>query len=71
MKWLLLLALLASPLRADEPVKFDPGQFGGLDTFHDSAAIGDTDAQDAENVLTDGGYLEKRTGNRRSATLLA
>src|SRR5258708_10753540 len=45
-------------------------KFCGLDTLHDSSVIDDCDAQAAQNVLTDRGYLEKRTGNVRIGSVL-
>lgn len=36
---------------------------GGIDNYHESSKIADTDFQDARNVLTDKGYLEKRPGS--------
>lgn len=44
--------------------------WGGLNILSDSTEI-DGDAQKAINVLTDSGYLEKRTGNTFLATILA
>ena len=43
--------------------------WGGLNVLLDSSDIG-IDAQVARNVLTDGGYLEKRPGNTLLTTLL-
>lgn len=42
--------------------------FGGIDVYSDSGSIADSDAQDAENVLTDQGRLDKREGNVRIST---
>lgn len=66
----LLFLLLCLPLRAQENWKEVPVRtFGGVDTYHDSARINDSDSQDARNVLTDSGSLEKRLGNRRIISL--
>ena len=46
-------------------------QFLGLNTFLDTSKIEDNEAQVAKNVLTDHGYLEKRTGNIRVIQLLS
>ena len=53
----------------------DPGsvhlfEFLGLNTFQDSSKIKDGQAQDLQNVLTDAGYLEKRPGMVRYASVL-
>lgn len=73
MRGLLLAFLLAGSAQAQRvgEVGFTVDQWGGIDTQHDSARISDFDAQTAENVLTDAGRLEKRTGNVRIATILA
>lgn len=71
MKWLLLiLSLLPSTLRADDTTpgrlkSWSPqfqNKFCGLDTLHESSLLDDCDAQSLQNVLTDRGYLEERTG---------
>ena len=72
---LLLLALLAPAARAASlyPANWVPvpvSEFGGLNLLNDSTAIG-SDAQVAQNVLTDNGYLEKRQGNVILGTILA
>ena len=61
-----LTILLSLTCKAQENWAQIPIQgFGGVDTYHDSGVIDDHDAQDARNVLTDAGSLEKRPGNRR------
>ncbi len=73
MRGLLLALVLAATAQAQRTgeVGFTVDQWGGLDTQHDSARISDFDAQSADNVLTDSGRLDKRTGNVRLATILA
>lgn len=67
--------LLCAPAPAAElyPKEWTPiavSAFGGLNLLNDSTAIGN-DAQKAQNVLTDNGYLEKRPGNVILGTILA
>ena len=50
-----------------KPIVID--KWGGLNLLNDTTMI-DGDAQSAQNVLTDSGYLEKRPGNTRLATIL-
>lgn len=68
-----LWLLLAAPAFADRPneVGFTVQDWCGLNTYNDSARIADCDAQDAENVLTDRGFLEKRTGAVRQIEILS
>jgi len=66
----LLIVTASNALAQDESGALYLGNFGGLDTFHDSTRISDIDAQDAENVITENGRLEKRTGNDRLTTIL-
>jgi hypothetical protein len=75
----LLLALAAAlaaaaPARAQlYPPAWTPvamNEWGGLNLLLDSSDIG-ADAQVARNVLTDGGYLEKRPGNTLLTTVLS
>ena len=75
MRSALLALLLALPAGAVElyPPAWTPvavSEFGGLNLLNDSTAIGN-DAQKAQNVLTDNGYLEKRPGNVILGTILA
>ena len=70
MKKLLLLFALATPCQGVEAPPKYLNAWGGLDIFHDSAQIQDTDASALSNVLTDRGYLEKRTGSELFQTLL-
>jgi hypothetical protein len=68
MKALLLTLLLTGVAQAQTalaPLTFYQASFGGVDNYHDSARIDNADFQDARNVLTDRGYLEKRFGSRR------
>ncbi len=69
MKWIILfLAILPSPLYAQKLKDWSPqfqAKFCGLDTLHDSSLLEDCDAQSAQNVLTDRGYLEERQGMTR------
>lgn len=74
----LSLAVLAAPAPIVGQDSWQPVSvpaFGGIDALRDSGASDGTtpaamDAQDAENVLTDSGYLEKRPGNVRIAQIL-
>lgn len=43
--------------------------FGGLNTTQDSSQINDSDSPDAQNIITDHGFLEKRPGNLRLTTI--
>ena len=65
MIWKLLLAALfmAAPLQAQEPARFSVDKWGGINDFLPSSRLDPSDAQDAENVLTDGGKLEKFPGS--------
>ena len=68
MKVILLLLMLVSSVGAQTtatPLTFYQSQFGGIDNYHDSARIDNMDFQDARNVLTDRGFLEKRPGSIR------
>lgn len=67
-----LWLLLAAPAQAQNPneVSFTVDKWGGLDLFNDSSRIGDFDAQEAKNFLTDHGYLETRPGNTRLIQIL-
>ncbi len=60
----LLGLLLVAPATAQRPAEdgFTQQDWCGLNTFNDSSRIGDCDAQDVENFLTDHGYLEKFPG---------
>lgn len=71
MKRLLLIIALVTPCQGVEAPPKYLNAWGGLDTFHDSAQIRDTDASALSNVLTDRGFLEKRTGSELFQTLLA
>ena len=70
----LALLLAAVPAAAQlYPKEWTPlavSQWGGLNLLNDSTVIG-TDAQKAQNVLTDNGYLEKRPGNVLLGTILS
>lgn len=44
-------------------------KFCGMDTFHDSSQVDDCSSPDLRNVITEKGYLEKRPGNLRVATV--
>jgi hypothetical protein len=77
MRSLLLALALALPAAAQNQPLLPSGwkaismdKWGGLNLLSDSSMIGD-DAQQAQNVLTDNFYLEKRPGNVRLATILA
>lgn len=72
MRGLLLALALVGSAGAVVPgeVGFTIDQWGGINTQVDSSRIGDFDAQSADNVLTDRGRLEKRTGNTRLTTIL-
>jgi len=68
LKTLVLVGLLtgaAQAQTANAPLAFYQASFGGIDNYHDSARIDNADFQDARNVLTDRGYLEKRFGSTR------
>jgi len=67
---LLLLIALATPCHGVEAPPKYLNTWGGLDVFHDSAKVADTDATALSNVLTDRGFLEKRTGSELFQTLL-
>lgn len=67
---LLLIAFLATPCQGVEAPPKYLNTFGGLDIFHDSSKIADTDASALSNVLTDRGFLEKRPGSELFQTLL-
>lgn len=62
-------ASAAGPLLPNNWSAVGYSEWGGLNLLVDSTMIG-SDAQEAINVLTDNGYLEKRTGNVRLATIL-
>ena len=69
----LLAALLwsapAGAQRADEaPVIV--GKFGGINQYNDTTQVEDGDATDAQNVITDNGYIESRPGNIKIASIL-
>lgn len=64
----LFLGLLAVPAAAQD-IGFHIDQWGGLNTYNDSARIGDFDATVASNVITDRGFLERRGGSLRIADL--
>ena len=64
MKTLLIILLAAGVAKAQtSPLTFYQNCFGGVDDYHDSARIDNCDFQDARNVLTYRGYLEKRPGS--------
>ena len=65
---LLLLALPAAGQRAGE-TGFHIDQWGGLNTYNDSARIADHDAQDLKNILTDRGFLEPMPGTVLSTSI--
>lgn len=69
MKALLLTLLLTGVVHAQTtalaPLNFYQASFGGVDNYHDSARIDNPDFQDARNIMTDRGYLEKRFGSTR------
>ncbi len=70
---LLLAGAITSSAVEIYPAGWTPvpiNEFGGLNLLSDSTAIGN-DAQKAQNVLTDNGYLEKRPGNVILGTILA
>jgi hypothetical protein len=72
---LLLLLALPAPLVRSQALPqtwkaVGTADWGGIDALNDSSLIKDEDAQDAANVITDNGYLEKRPGNVRIATIL-
>jgi hypothetical protein len=71
MKYILFLFVLVTPYQNVYAQSKYLNTWGGLDTFHDSGKIADTDASNLSNVLTDRGYLEKRTGSELWQTLLA
>lgn len=71
MKWLSFLILFSANLNAEQDKYTYVDFFGGLDNFHESSKIDLHDGQYLQNVLTDSGYLEKRTGNVRWAQLLS
>jgi len=64
---LLLVLALTCPVFAQSnealQLKYVPA-FGGINNFNDSSRIDNIDAKDARNVITDAGWLEKRTGTR-------
>ena len=62
---LLLLTGVANAQTAAIPINFYRASFGGVDNYHDSARIDEADFQDARNILTDRGYIEKRFGSTR------
>ena len=64
------LACLVSPIFSEDQT-FYIDKFNGLNLFYDSRDIGDGEAQQSENVLTDSGYLEKRPGNSRVGTIVS
>jgi hypothetical protein len=70
---LAFFALCSLPAHAElYPTSWTPIQinaWGGLNLLNDSTALGN-DAQKAQNVLTDNGYLEKRPGNIVLGTIL-
>jgi hypothetical protein len=73
---LLAAAILATAVSAGAVDPYPAGwtpttvsEFGGLNLLNDSTAIGN-DAQKAQNVITDNGYLEKRPGNEILGTIL-
>ena len=70
-KRLLLIFALVTPCQGVEAPPKYLNAWGGLDTYHDSAQIADTDASALSNVLTDRRFLEKRTGSELFQTLLA
>ena len=70
MKKLLLIFCLATPCQGIEAPPKYLSTFGGLDVYHDSSKIADTDASALSNVLTDRVFLEKRTGSEQFQTLL-
>lgn len=69
MKVLFLLLMLTSSGFAQNtgntPLTFYQAQFGGIDKYHDSAKIDNADFQEAQNVFTYRGYIEKRPGSVR------
>lgn len=74
MRSVVLFLLIAAPSAAQMLPQgwkaMVPEKWGGLNLILDSTNI-DGDAQDAQNVLTDSGYLEKRPGNVLLTTILA
>lgn len=64
------VTLCYSPAFAQNWVANPASQFCGLNVTSDSGSIPDCDTPDAQNVFTDDGGLEKRTGNVRLATIL-
>src|SRR3990167_7224876 len=67
----LLASLLLYSEEGETPLRLLLDNFGGVNTYYETSKIEDIDAIEAENVLTDAGYLEKRTGNVRAATILS
>ena len=65
----LLLAIPAGAQLIQQEVGFTVDQWGGVNSYNDSARIGDFDAQDAANVLTDRGFLEPRPGIVKSSSI--
>ena len=70
LKALLLSLFLIGPVSADETGVIYSPCWGGINDYLDSSKIDPCDAQQAQNVLTDRSFLEKRPGNTRLATVL-
>ena len=70
-KKLLFIFALVTPCQGVEAPPKYLNAWGGLNVYSDSAKVADTDATALSNVLTDRGYLEKRTGSELFQTLLA
>lgn len=69
--WLALLLAVPAQAQRQGEVGFTIETFGGIDRQNDSSRISDLDAYTADNVITDQGGVQKRTGNSRIATILA
>ena len=70
--FLLSLFLLSSssPASAQESEPLQIRDFCGLNTFRDPLKLNPCEAGAVSNMLTDSGFLEKRTGTTRMATIL-